>query len=82
MLETIFPFSITTDPAEESVLFFPVAPLWILKDHYQVTSEPFLLQAEQPQLYQPVLIEEMFQLWIIFLALLWTHSNGSMSLLY
>ena len=35
-----------------------LCPPLILKGHYQVTSEPSLLQAEQPQLSQPVLIGE------------------------
>jgi len=39
---------------KESVPFFSVAPLQVLKGHYQVTSEPSLLHAEQLQLFQPV----------------------------
>ena len=31
-----------------------------MRGHCQVTSEPSLLQAEQPQLSQPVLIGEVF----------------------
>ena len=57
-LETIS--SCSKDPAKESVLFFPVAPLQILTGHSQVTLEPSLFQAEQPQLPQPVLIGEVF----------------------
>ena len=59
-LEAIFPCCITTDPAKETVHFFPVAPLQILKSCYQVTSESPFLQAEQPQLSQPVLTGEVF----------------------
>ena len=36
------------------------ALIYILKGHYQITSQPFLLQAEEPQLSQPVLIGEVF----------------------
>ena len=57
--ETIFPRPVTTDPAEQSIPFFPVAPLWILTGHYKVTSEPSLLQAEQPHLSQPLLVGEV-----------------------
>ena len=54
--ETIFP-SITTDPAKESVPFPLVS---ILTGNYQVTSQPSLLLAEQPQLSQPVLAVRCF----------------------
>jgi len=40
-----------------------------------------LLQAEQPQLSQPFLTEEVFQPSDQLCALLWTHSNRSMSVL-
>ena len=38
--ESISPCSVTTDSAKESVPFFPVAPLQILKGCYHVTSDP------------------------------------------
>ena len=57
-LETLSPCSITTDPAKESVPFFPIAPLLILTGCYQVTSQPSLLHAEHHS-SQPVL-REMF----------------------
>jgi len=59
-LETISPCSITTDPTKESVPFFSVASLYILKGCYQITSVPSLLQAEEHQLFQPVLVGEVF----------------------
>ena len=40
-LEAISLSSITTDRAKESVPFFPVTVLKILKSHYQVISQPF-----------------------------------------
>jgi len=40
-----------------------------------------LLQADQPQLSQPFLTGEVFHPLIIFVALLWTLSNRSMSFL-
>ncbi|PKU44118.1 hypothetical protein llap_5595 [Limosa lapponica baueri] len=54
----------------------------MLKGPNKVSSKPALLQADQPQLYQPVFIEEVFQPLIIFMALLWTCSSRSMSFLY
>ena len=58
--ETISLCSITIDPAKASVSFFPASPLQILKGFYQVFLEPSLLQAEEPQLSQPILIGEVF----------------------
>ena len=43
--KAVSPCSITRDPAKESVLFFPVAPLQILKGCYQVISEPWNFMA-------------------------------------
>ena len=59
-LKKISPCSLSTDSAKESVSFFPVAPLQILKGRSQFTTQPSLLQAEQPQLPQPVLTGEVF----------------------
>jgi len=47
-------------------------PLQVQESHYKVTPEPSLLQAEQPQLSQPFLIQECSSPLIIFVALLWT----------
>ena len=44
--------SVTTDSAKASAPFFPLAPSYILKGSYQVTSQPPLLRAEQSQLSQ------------------------------
>ena len=60
-LETISPCSTTTDPAKKSVPFFPVDTL-DTEGHPQVTSQPSLLHATQPQLSQPALIGEVFHL--------------------
>ena len=46
-----------------------------------VSLEPSLLQAEQPQLSQPSLTGEVFQPYDHFCGLLWTRSHRSMSLL-
>jgi len=83
MLETFSPCTVSTNPAKQSVLFFPVAPLQILKGCYQVTSEPSLLQAIQPKLSACLFRGcGCSTPWIIFVALLQTCSNMSMSLLY
>jgi len=59
MLEDIL-CSITTVPAKESVPFVLVALLQVTKGCYQVILEPSLLQAQQPQLFQPVLVGKVF----------------------
>lgn len=41
-----------------------------------ISPEPFLLQAEQPQLSQPLFVADMFHSFDNFLSLLWTHSNS------
>ena len=58
--ETISPCATPMDFAKEFVSFFPVAPLQILKGFYEVSLEPCLLYAAQPQLSQPVLVGEVF----------------------
>jgi len=40
---------------------FPVGPLQVLEGCYKAFSEPSLLQAEEPQIPQPVLIGGMLQ---------------------
>lgn len=45
----------------ESLLSSPVGPLWALEDHYKVSFNSSLLQAEKPQLLQPVCIGEVLQ---------------------
>ena len=44
-----------------SLLSFPVGPLQVLVGRYKVSSEPSLLQAEEPQYSQAVLIGEVLQ---------------------
>jgi len=66
-LETIFYcsiylYSIYLYPGKESVLFFLIAPLQVVKGHYEVTSEPSLVLAEQHQIFQFVLTGEVFHL--------------------
>ena len=39
---------------KKSLLSFPVGPLQVLEGYYEVSSEPSPLQAEDPQLSQPV----------------------------
>ena len=46
-----------------------------------MSPQPSLLQAEQPQLSQPVLIGEVLQPLNHLCGLLWTHSNRSVSFL-
>ena len=59
-VKTVSPCPITTDPAKESVPFFPVTPLQVMKGCYQVTLVLSFLQAEQPQLFQLFLVGEVF----------------------
>lgn len=58
-LKTIYPSPITTDPAKDSVPFCLTVPFMTLKCYSQVSSEPYLLQAEQTQLSQPFLSWEV-----------------------
>ena len=44
-----------------SLSIVPVGPLQVLEGCYKVTPEPSLLQAEQPQLPQPVVVGEVLQ---------------------
>ena len=55
-----FPLVLSLQTLLKTVPFFPVAPFQILKGCYLITSEPSLLQAEEPQLSQPVLVGEVF----------------------
>ncbi|KAK4808149.1 hypothetical protein QYF61_000129 [Mycteria americana] len=59
--KAITPCPITTCPCQKSLSSFPVGPLQVLEGCYKVSPEPSLLQAEQPQLSQPVFIGEVFQ---------------------
>ncbi|KAK4816270.1 hypothetical protein QYF61_014342 [Mycteria americana] len=69
--KTVTPRPITTLPDKVSLPIFPV-----LEGCYKVSPEPSLLQAEQPQLSQPVLIGEVLQPQIIFMALLGRAQAG------
>lgn len=44
-----------------SLSSFPVGPLQVLEGCSEVSTQPPLLQAEQPQLSQPVFIREVLQ---------------------
>ena len=57
--KTISPCLITTDSAEESVPIFLTTSLYILKVRYQVSPEPPIFWAEQPQHSQSVLVGEV-----------------------
>ena len=48
-------------PYKKSLPSFPVGPLQVLEGHYEVLLVPSLLQAEEPQLSQPVPIGEELQ---------------------
>jgi len=73
--EAISPYSVTTGPAQESVPFFPVAPLWILTGCSQVScSLPFSI-CTAPALS----LSSQKSCSIrggIFVALLWMLSNS------
>ena len=66
---------VTTAPAKDSIPFL-TAP-FDTEGHSRLFPEPSPLHAAQPS-SQPVLVGMCS---IIFVALLWTHSNSSMSLL-
>ncbi|KAK4816292.1 LOW QUALITY PROTEIN: hypothetical protein QYF61_014590 [Mycteria americana] len=59
--KTIAPCPVTTGLAKKSVPIFPIGPLYVLEGCYKVSPQPSLLQAEQPQLSQPVLTGEVLQ---------------------
>ncbi|KAM9644853.1 uncharacterized protein ACIBXB_013062 [Morphnus guianensis] len=56
----VTPYPVTTGPGKKSVSIFLISPFYILKGCSKVSLEPSLLQAEQPQLSQPVLTGEVF----------------------
>ena len=55
------PFSLEPFPPcpKKSLSILPLGPLQVLEGCYKVTPETSLLQAEQPQLSQPVLVGEV-----------------------
>ncbi|NXG92460.1 QSPP protein, partial [Stercorarius parasiticus] len=59
--EAVTPCPVITLPDKEPLPLSPAGPLQVLEGHYKVSLEPSLLQAEQPQLSQPVLIGEVLQ---------------------
>ena len=52
---------VTTDLGKKALSVFLTSPLCILEGCNKVFLEPFLLQAVQPQFYQPFFIGEVFQ---------------------
>ena len=79
----ISPGPVITCPYEKPPPSFSVGPMQVLEGSYTVPLEPSLLQAEEPQLSQPLFIGEVLSKssLIIFVPLLWTSSNSSMSFL-
>ena len=59
--KAISPCLVTTCPYKKSLPSFPVGSFQVLEGCYKVSSEPSLLQVEEPQLSQPILIEELLQ---------------------
>jgi len=59
--KAITPCPITTRPCKKSLSSVLAGPPQVLYGCYKISSEPSLLQAEQPQLFQPFLIGEIFQ---------------------
>jgi len=59
--KVIAPSLITTSPAENIFPIFPIGLLQVMKGCSKFSPEPSLVQAEQPQLSQPFLIEEVLQ---------------------
>ncbi|KAK4821804.1 hypothetical protein QYF61_003833 [Mycteria americana] len=60
-VKAITPCPVATCPCKKSLSSFLVGPLQVLEGCYKVSPEPFLLQAEQPQLSQAVFIGEVLQ---------------------
>jgi len=82
--KTFSPLSVATYPSKKSLPRFPVGPFRPCKltsDPYTVSSEPSFLQAEDPQLSQPVLVREVLQPSKKPCGLLWICSNSSKSFL-
>ena len=69
------PWPVTPCPCHQPLSSFPGAPAGTGRGS-KVSLEPSLLQAEQPQLSQPVLIAEVLQPSDQLRGLLWTHSNN------
>uniref|UniRef100_A0A8B9GGU0 Uncharacterized protein n=1 Tax=Amazona collaria TaxID=241587 RepID=A0A8B9GGU0_9PSIT len=59
--EPVTPCPLTTVPNEESLPSIPIGPLQILEGCYEVSTQPSLLQAEQPQLSHSIFIREVLQ---------------------
>ena len=59
--KTISPCPATICPYKKSLLSFSVGSLQVLKGHYKISSEPSFLQAEGPQLSQPLPTAEVLQ---------------------
>ncbi|KAM6340258.1 uncharacterized protein FN964_011654 [Alca torda] len=78
VFKTVPPRPMAPLPDQESLPSFPGAPLGTGRGS-KVSPGPLLLQAEHPQLSQPVLTAEGLQLSDHLRGLLWTHSNRSMS---
>lgn len=51
--KTIAPCPATTSLVKKSLFLSLISPFYVLKCHNKVFSEPALLQAEQPQLFEP-----------------------------
>ncbi|KAK4824741.1 hypothetical protein QYF61_018213 [Mycteria americana] len=61
IFKTIAPCPVTTGLAKKSVPVFPIGSLEVLEGCSKVSLQPSRLQAEQPQLSQPVLVGEVLQ---------------------
>ena len=57
--EATAPCPVTPCPCKKSLLGFLIGPLQVLEGRNKVSPQPSLLQAEQPQLSQPVLTGEV-----------------------
>jgi len=53
-------YALATCPYKKSLPSFPVGPLQVLEGHYKFL-EPSLLQAEEPQLPEPVVVGDVLQ---------------------
>jgi len=76
--KAITPCSVATGPCKTSLSSFLLSLLKVLKGHKKVFPQPSLPQAEQPSSPSLSSQQRCSSPRMIFVALLWTHSNRSM----
>ena len=76
-LKTIAPCPVARGAVRRCVPIFPRSPLEVLKGVEEVSPEPSLVEAEQPQVSQALLRGEALQPVKVFVALLWSRCSRS-----